>query len=211
VTRKIAYLLPLLLAGCHAGEVFVAGYGGPNIPSNEDALVLLPAPFPDSMVPLNTEGGATGGGRLGAWFSTGTAFEPGVALDVSHSSFDLDAGVPFEATAISFLAMARLGLLRSEARPHGLLQPYVALGPSIYLAEAAIPLLGLEDSDRTIALDFRAGLQVEAARFPAGAISLFAEYRLTRAVPEFNQGLIQVEVEALTHYALFGVALSFGR
>ena len=153
------------------------------------------------------------GGRLGYWFG----FFPylGVALDASYLTTDLDSDIDPETfddvdlrrVPLSGLAMLRLPLLPSPAVPRGHLEPYVAVGPTLFLSN--LDLDDLDDSHEDVGLDVRAGLNFRFTR----ALGIFAEYRLTYVEQEFKftrQGVRSVvETDPSTHHVLGGISLRF--
>jgi hypothetical protein len=153
------------------------------------------------------------GGRLGYWFG----FFPylGVALDASYLTTDLDSDLDIETfddvdlrrVPLSGLAMLRLPLLPSPAVPRGHLEPYVAVGPTLFLSN--LDLDDFDDTREDVGLDVRAGLNFRFTR----VLGIFAEYRLTYVEQEFKftrQGIRSVvETDPSTHHVLGGISLRF--
>jgi opacity protein-like surface antigen len=170
------------------------------------------------------------GGRVGYW-SESVPFV-GAGLDVFHfrpnvSRQNVDAvifGAPgtfaladvdLRVIGISFDLMLRWPLLKSADFPHGRLQPYASIGPTIFIVEA-------EDSTN-FAPPANATQTDTAVGFKAGAgttflftknIGLFAEYRFTQANPEFEfrttgLGRSSAETELNTHHVVVGATFRF--
>lgn len=154
----------------------------------------------------------TVGGRLGYWL--GLFPYVGVALDVSYYTSDLDfdtlgqllGNADLRRIPLSGLAMLRLPFLPSPAVPRGHLEPYVAVGPTLFLSHLS---LDNDDFQNDIGLDVRAGLNVRFTR----AIGIFAEYRLTYVEQEFTftrQGVRSVlQADPSTHHLEAGLSLRF--
>jgi len=117
----------------------------------------------------------TVGGRLGWWL--GKYF--GVGLDVFHFDSDLkNSSIAQSNLAIAFDLMARLPLLVNEEMPHGRLQPYVTVGPAIFVSNQKSP--GFTDGE-TASVGFKggAGLKFLFTKH----FGLFGEYRYTYFKP----------------------------
>lgn len=154
----------------------------------------------------------TVGGRLGYWL--GLFPYLGVALDVSYYTSELDfdtasqlfGNADLRRIPLSGLAMLRLPFLPSPIVPRGHLEPYVAAGPTLFLAH-----LDLDNDDlrQDVGLDVRAGLNVRLTH----TLGVFAEYRLTYVEQEFKftrQGVRSVvETDPSTHHVEAGLSLRF--
>ena len=78
----------------------------------------------------------TVGGRVGGWI--GKYF--GMGLDVFHFDTDLkNTSIEQRNLGLAFDLMARLPLLANEGMPHGRLQPYVTVGPAIFVSDQKSP------------------------------------------------------------------------
>lgn len=153
------------------------------------------------------------GGRLGYWLG----FLPflGVALDASYYTADLEslpnqeplANADLKRLPLSGLVLLRLPLFLSPGLPFGRLQPYVAAGPTVFLAN--LDLNALDESRADVGLDARVGLNVRFTR----TLGIFVEYRLTYVEQQFDftaDGVrSQVESDPSTHHILGGLSLRF--
>lgn len=210
--KRLILLGALGLVGC-AGrppQAFIDGYIGPCFPEDRD--VMLSGPGGEiHLNNLDTDAGVLGGGRMGAFKPVGVV-DLGAAIDVSTTTVDIE-DLEMDILPLSLLAMLRVPLLKSEDRPHGILQPYIALGPSILMANATLEVPGfgtLRDSDSEVVLDFRAGMAVELYRKGIFAVAPFIEYRLLNGMPEFEEWGSSVETEVTAHCLLVGLSLRFG-
>jgi opacity protein-like surface antigen len=174
------------------------------------------------------------GGRVGYWFETlplrGVNLNVGGALDISHFSPDIDTQVvttiepggpdvdtlfalDLSVTAISFDLMLRWPLLTSREFPKGQLQPYFAIGPTIFVASAEDTINfgppGQSESDTSIGVKLGFG----AAWLFLKNVAAVAEYRFTHFSPEFefrDGGLPRtVETDVDTHSFLVGASYRF--
>jgi hypothetical protein len=102
--------------------------------------------------------------------------------------------------------MLRLPLLPSPVVPRGHLEPYVAVGPTLFLSNLDF---GNDDFREDIGLDVRGGLNWRFTQ----TLGIFAEYRLTYVEQEFRftrQGVRSViESDPSTHHVLVGLSLRF--
>jgi opacity protein-like surface antigen len=172
------------------------------------------------------------GGRIGYWLESVPYL--GMALDASHFHADIDgqtvvvcsggpcapsipvAHLDFAITGISLDAMLRLPLWTSKEFPQGRLQPYLTVGPTIFIGRAEgpidsaqIPVHSRSDTDTAIGFQSSAGF---AWQFhPHWA--LFAEYRFTRFDSGFNFPVLGSKAteqrDVKTHRALFGISYRF--
>lgn len=156
--RRKLFLIPFLqlvwltIASIQASaEWFADLYVGPAITQNEDVRFKLLPPFSPKFTLNNMsfDTSVSFGGRFGHWFESFPYL--GLGLDVFHFSPDLssqrvhvcgpvgcftDPNIHFDlaATSISFDAMLRWPLLTSKDFPKGQLQPYLTIGPAIFIA-----------------------------------------------------------------------------
>jgi hypothetical protein len=145
--------------------------------------------------------------RLGYWL--GFARWLGVAVDGSFFEPDDDITI----IPISALLMLRFPLFQSDDIPGGVIQPYVAAGPGIFITrfKGRVPFID-ERVDETTAdpgLDARAGIAIQLA----SNLALFAEYRYTDVKPELDVTLggldIDAETRFRTHHLLGGLSFRF--
>lgn len=131
------------------------------------------------------------GGRAGYWFEGEPWF--GLAATVSYFQPDVrPKGVENADRAdltvipLSLLVMARASLLTSKEFSHGRLQPYVGVGPGLFISHVSGKLASGEpdfsDTSTDLGLDFRLGLAWEFAQH----FALFGEYAYTHVNPTFS-------------------------
>ncbi|MEM7232452.1 MAG: hypothetical protein AAF517_09775 [Planctomycetota bacterium] len=202
-------------------EAFIDVYGGFNVSGTSDFEHDDLAETAE----VESAGAGTIGARVGTYFTTKGWFEPGLALDISSVNFSVeDPGQPdidLDQTPISLLAMMRLPIARSARRPHGLAQPYVAVGPTLMLTDVEFPAMfagqPIETDDTnstTIGADLRVGLAADLTGRGGGllgdsfSIAGFLEYRATIAEPEFD-GRRSASLQTVLHHVLFGMSLRF--
>lgn len=154
------------------------------------------------------------GGRLGWW--TERASWLGMALDVSHLRPEEDGGagkdLETRLVPVSALFMARYPLLTSDAAPSGVLQPYVAVGPSFVFSQASFEIGDgrFEDRQYDLGVDGRAGLSVLFGE----RVGLFAEYRLLYFRADYGDTSLGSEAQAKVHHlsnsVVGGITVRFG-
>ncbi len=172
-----------------------------------------------------------GGIRGGYWFP----FELGpvnfgAGLDVSHFRPDISrqaalfcsrfcvSGVfddlDLSVWVIGFDAMFRFPLLKSQQFPKGQLQPYVTVGPAIFVAHAEdrrnFEPSNQTDTDTSVGVKVGAGVAWQFTKM----IAAFGEYRYTHFSPEFTfrddvLGSANLSTAVNTHYLLMGVSFRF--
>ncbi len=182
------------------------------------------------------------GGRVGYWFETrllrGVPLDIGGALDISHFSPDIDTQVvttidpggpgvstlsalDLSVTAISFDLMLRWPLMVSREFPKGQLQPYFAIGPAIFIADAEDSFIlasnfdppGQSETDASVGVKLSLG----AAWLFLKNVAVIGEYRFTHFSPEFEfrddvGGVpvpVTVETDVDTHSFLVGASYRF--
>ena len=205
--------IPTLLLGCTAPG-FVDVYGGAAFPSDGDQTI------DGTSGEVNFDDGFSAGGRGGAYFDVGWWVEPGVALDVGVTEFDTARDTDFTTVSITPLLMVRGKLGRSTTYPDGVLQPYGAIGPGIFITHQDSDFAGLAGSlglsgslDSTsvsLGPDLRVGV---AGPLWHRSLAAFVEYRLTHQSPDFDgqvAGLpFSIKVDWFTHHLLFGLSYRF--
>ena len=154
----------------------------------------------------------------------------GVGLDISHfapnvsrqtrtfcSRFcvsgefdDFDLSV----WTIGFDAMLRYPLLKSSQFPNGQLQPYLTIGPAIFVAHAEdsrnFEPSNQSNTDASVGVKLGAGV----AWLFTKNIAVFGEYRHTHFSPEFTfrddvLGSAKLSTDVNTHYVLVGASFRF--
>ena len=193
-----------------------------NSPTTGGQVTTLDVRFDKSFV---------GGARGGYWFPFELGpLNFGVGLDISHfrpdvsrqtrtfcSRFctsgifdDLDLSV----WTIGFDAMLRFPLLKSPQFPHGQLQPYITVGPAIFVAHAEdrrnFEPSNQDDTDASVGVKVGAGVAWQFTK----TIAMFGEYRYTHFSPEFTfrddvRGSATLSTDVNTHYLLVGASFRF--
>jgi opacity protein-like surface antigen len=108
--------------------------------------------------------------------------------------------VDFSITAVSFDLMLRWPMLVSTDFPHGRLQPYLTIGPGLYIQH-----LERFDTRTTHGLKVGGGVAWELTR----SIGLFAEYRYTHVRAALHSGKIKFRTHLSTHHFLSGISFRF--
>lgn len=153
---------------------------------------------------------ATGGLRLGYWLG----FFPwlGVAADASYFEPDVPSGGPdIYVIPVSPLLLGRVPIVKSEEYPYGRVQPFVGVGPGIFVSN--FDDVGYSDGEVSVGLDVHAGLKVLVAPW----FGLFAQYRYTSFEAEYTDEFfggpfpidLDTEIEYDTHHAAGGIAFHF--
>jgi opacity protein-like surface antigen len=193
-----------------------------KFPATGDQVTTLDVTFDNSFA---------GGIRGGYWlpFALGP-LNFGVGLDISHfapnvsqqtrtfcSRFcvsgefdDFDLSV----WTIGFDAMLRFPFLKSPQVPNGQLQPYLTIGPAIFVAHAEdsrnFEPSNQSDTDTSVGVKLGAGV----AWLFTKNIAVFGEYRYTHFSPEFTfrddvLSSANLSTDVNSHYVLVGVSFRF--
>ena len=254
IPRKVVIVLLSALAWLAVvpspvgAEWFADLFVGPAFTQSEN-VVVSQAGFKSRLKDVDFDNSVSFGGRGGYWFESTPYF--GLALDVSHfrpdigkqkatgcfsgaaagalgiigcfpgtQVFHIDLGV----TGISFDALLRWPLLTSKDFPKGQIQPYLTLGPTIFVAQAKdsrFPLSNFipgsqSETDTSVGVKVGAGI---AWQFHQN-IALFGEYRFTHFAPKFDTHNLSAtdfvsivssptKTDIDTHRVIFGVSLRF--
>lgn len=115
----------------------------------------------------------TAGGRVGGWFLKYF----GVGLDVFHFNSDpKNSALEQSNWGVGLDFMGRLPLLVNETMPNGRLQPYLTVGPAIFISTLDFPGFTTEEgSSRSVGFKGGAGLKF----LFTPNVGLFGEYRYT--------------------------------
>jgi hypothetical protein len=173
------------------------------------------------------------GGRAGYW----TEYV-GLGLDVFHFQPDIGShnftgsdpsGVIFgfpvtvtgsgrvdiNVTAITLDFLFRLPLLTSEAFPNGRLQPYLTVGPGLFITEVKAEIEGefngqpfsgsRNETDTSFGVQAGVGVAFSVHR----NVALFGEYRFTHFSPDVEVGGIKIETNLNTHHLIGGISFRF--
>ena len=193
----VAVLLPLTARA----EGFIELRVGGSFTDDNDVKLSVPG----ASVEFSTEyeDSLTGGGRAGYWFDSLPWL--GLAADVSYFAPDDDTGGPeYDVIPLSPLLMLRVPISTSQEFPNGRVQPFLGVGPGIFIAIADFGSGG-DDETVEVGADLHAGLNFQVTPL----ISLLAEYRFTYVEPEFHIQGVDVEPELATHHIGAGVGFHF--
>lgn len=211
----------LMIAAPASAEMFLDLYAGASFPGDPDFTIET-----NNGASRETERGssnttATGGLRVGYWFSEAGLPWLGIAGDISY--FEPEFTGPSDATLVkvkvrtvpmSPLLMLRLPLLQAPDYPAGQLQLYTGVGPGFFWTEQTTRFLNgvtekVSADTIEVGVDFRAGL---AWSFLPNWRA-FTEYRFTyySIKPEgrINAQRASVEADLDTHHILFGIGYDF--
>lgn len=117
-----------------------------------------------------------------------------------------------ETTALSVDLMLRLPLLRSPAAPQGRVQPYLAVGPPLFITTIT-PVRTRSfrnhdgDTDYSFGVKAAAGVAIQVYQ----SLAVFGEYRFTHVSPEVelrdaNLNRVTLRTDLDTHSALVGIS-----
>ena len=212
-----------------SAEWFADLFVGPAFTQSDDVVLKFPG-LTIRLKDVDFDTSASFGGRLGHWFESAPYL--GFALDVSHfrpqigrqTVTDCVTGIPcfsfslahmnLAVTGISFDALLRWPLLTSKEFPKGQLQPYLTIGPTIFVARIkdSSNLFPPNDSDTDTSVGVKAGAGM-AWQFHRN-VALFGEYRFTHFRPEFTLrdaflGNSRTKTDIDTHGVVFGVSFRF--
>jgi opacity protein-like surface antigen len=116
------------------------------------------------------------------------------------------------AIPLSLLVMARAPLMTSSDYPNGQLQPYIGVGPGLFIADLSPENEKLHaDTVVNVGLDARLGAVYEFRPH----LGVFGEYAFSYATPRFKvtseeaQGHETFDVDLTTHRLLAGLRYSF--
>jgi opacity protein-like surface antigen len=194
-------------------EPYVAAYAGFSLLSDTDLNADVSLPGAPTLNPVSStiqtirgvrlstdvDNSAIVGGKIGYWFD----FFPLVGAELDIYGFSPDINVPpqissgvaltvpfnfnVSVTAISFNLMGRYPLLKSPAFPRGRIQPYIGIGPGLFITsiEDLEPNTDFSLGSKTLAFG---GLQVIGGLkfFLLKKLSLFAEYKFTHFTADLS-------------------------
>jgi hypothetical protein len=216
--KFLSRCLSFAIAACLAfnvnlacGEWFADLYFGGCFSKN--AGLDVPSDSIQDALASEPDNSFTGGARFGRWFE-GMGWL-GLSLDFSY--FEPDIGkADLYAVPISPLLMFRLQLAPEDDLPHGTIQPYFAVGPSLLVSGIDLSLsdAGLSGgtySDQTtqIGVDLRLGSYVHLRKNWA----VLVECRYTYFKPEFKDNVqgsqVSIDPELETYYGQIGISYRF--
>jgi hypothetical protein len=220
----ITLFLLLLSPAALRAEPFWDFYGGAAFTEDEDVTATIQSfPFfgPTAVFTetreVSFDTSVVLGLRGGRWFP-GDYEWLGLAFDISYFQADADR-VDVDLVPLSALLMFRYPMLRSDAYPRGLLQPYAGIGFAAIIGYAEVDFRPFvpEKVDGLVSgfgPDFRLGMAWQAFE---GA-SLFTEDRHLRASLDndgydsdcfFSCDAEDFDIDIRTHHVLLGVRFSF--
>jgi len=222
----------LVVAAPASAEWFADLYVGGAFTEKHDVDTNFPATGAQvTTLDVTFDKSFAGGIRGGYWlpFDLGP-LNFGVGLDISHfapnvgrqtrtfcarfcvsdtfDDFDLSVWV------IGFDAMLRYPLLKKPEFPNGQLQPYLTVGPAIFVTHAEdtrnFEPSNQSDTDTSVGVKLGAGV----AWLFTKNIAIFGEYRYTHFSPEFTfrddvLGSAKLSTDVNTHYVLVGASFRF--
>ena len=211
-----------------SAEWFADLFVGPSFTQSEDVVYKTTTIGSIRDKDVNFKNVVSFGGRAGYWFESTPYI--GLAMDVSHFRPDIGdqfvtrcllgacfggtplAQIDLAVTGISFDALLRLPLLTSKEFPKGQLQPYLTIGPTIFISSIDINEPGFSppkhsDTDTSVGVKAGAGAAWQFHR----NVALFTEYRFTHFAPEFtmqevNLGKTRIKTDLNTHRVIFGIS-----
>jgi hypothetical protein len=223
-------VLPLAVAERATAQGFLDVYGGAAFTSNDELVTRIGGSSIHDDVEFDPS--AEIGIRGGMWFPDLPWL--GIASDLSYFKLDGPSsavhhsvgGVPVRTRdnvevdlfPISILLMLRTKLYMIPWGPRLGLQPYVGLGPGLFVSwvhDGAFTIgIGanqesIDETSYEVGLDSRVGLRLHLNR----SVSLFAEYRFTYYEPEFDDDVlgndVDVESQIATHHVIGGIGFQF--
>ena len=246
VVTALAVSVFLALTTSASAEWFADLYAGAAFTQKDDVILkgnplgvtLENVKFED----VKFDNSAVFGGRVGYWTDY-----VGLGLDAFHFQpdigsqnvtlsgtvsgpggvFALNANGPIphidiSVTAITLDFLFRLPLLKSDDFPNGRLQPYLVVGPGLFIAEVKGEINGevngqpvrLSGSETDTSFGIKAGLGVAFSVHKN--VALFGEYRFTHFSPDVEvSGIevsgIKVETNLNTHHLIGGISFRFSK
>ena len=226
----LAVIALLLAADRAAAQGYLDIYGGIAFTSDDELVTRVGGASLHDDVDFDPSGEV--GIRGGMWFPDLPWL--GIATDLSYLELDGPSsavehtvgGVPvrtrdnvdIDLFPISVLLMLRTKLFVLPFGPELGLQPYVGVGPGLFVSwvhdDAFRIGIGaaeesIDDTSYDLGLDTRAGLRLHLTRW----VSLFAEYRFTYYEPDFADDVLgnEVDIEAqfATHHVVGGLGFQF--
>ena len=201
----VVVLAVLALAPAASAEWFLDAYLGPAITTG--STLNFTVFNQDQEQNLGGRSSPVFGLRAGRWLDNVNWPWLGVAFDVSYFRPATDV----QTVPLSLLLMARYGFLKDDEFPGGRLQPYVGVGPGLFIsnADGAVGFQKVDDTSTDIGVDVRAGL---AFRIDANWAA-FTEYRFTHVSPSWRVevfgGKTDADTTFNTHHILLGVSYRF--
>lgn len=217
VVSSVFVVCMSVVAPMVSAEWFMNVYLGAAFTQDEEATLSTLGDSLTTDVSFDTT--VTFGGRYGHYFERlpwlGLAFDASLFMPNAEATLNnmfSSEKVDLTVVPLSFLVFLRApGILPTSEIPHGRLQPYLAMGPALFISDVEVDLQPESGSDTSldIGLDAPGGL---GWRFDRN-IGIFVEYRFTYISPEFEdtiQGVkVTAETDLMTHAALVGLSFRF--
>jgi hypothetical protein len=197
------------------GEVFSDLYVGAAVtkdsPYKVDGITQDPGVLCGAQ--CGTAKSPVGGLRIGYFFERFAWL--GVAGDISYfiQAWGIQSAYEITTIPISALVMFRAPLIKSPEYPNGRAQPYLAVGPSLFISTAELASgwaflgTGHVHSDTSVdpGLDARFGMRLVASDW----ISVVLEYRLTFVSPTWQVEGHRVETQLRTNHFIIGLGIHY--
>lgn len=236
VVTALAVLAFLAHATSASAEFFADLYAGAAFTQKADVTLkgnFLGIPLVEEKAEdVKFDNSMVFGGRVGYW--SGAAPYAGIGLDVFHFQPDsqnfvgsdpsgIVFGVPGSATgrfdinvtAITLNVLLRLPLFTSDDLPSGRLQPYLSVGPGLFITQAKGEIKGevsgqpfrasRSETDTSIGVQAGAGVAFSVHK----NVALFGEYRFTHLSPDVEVSGIKFETNLNTHHLIGGISFRF--
>jgi len=233
---SIAVCYTVFSASLVQAEFVAELYGGGSFTQNADVDITSNLGGPSiTLQGVKFNASWTAGGRLGYWFKeVGNLGAFGIGIDVFAFQPEADrqtaqlniggAGLgPFQIGSIKMSTIAigfdvlrfRLHLAKSDEFQQGRVQPYVSVGPALFITETSDENFSPANQSSTktsVGVKAGAGLNVHIAP----AWSLFGEYRFTHFNSEatftntfFGVSEITTRTDLNTHHVVGGISFHF--
>jgi len=159
---------------------------------------------PGPRVESEFDDSVTGGIRAGYWFDSLPWL--GLAADVSYFGPDPEiiSGADIEVIPLSPLLMGRVPIATSEEYPHGRIQPFIGVGPGVFISLVDLGP-GADDESVDVGFDLHAGLNFQVTP----VVSIFGEYRFTHFESDVDVQGFDIETELDTHHIAGGIGFHF--
>ena len=148
----------------------------------------------------------------GAFFSVIPFLDLGLQAGVGYyqPTVDTTAGfddLEFNMIPISVIGMARIPLFKSDRLPHGLIQPYVGIGPAFVVSYLEIDGGGLDASavGFDVGFDLRAGLNIQLTSL----LGIFVQYKRLEVDTTLTDSSNDLDIDFKTDHITAGLGFHF--
>lgn len=205
----------LIVSGNARAEVFSDLFLGAAI-TEDSTYTVNGVPITPSILCLSDCSSAAspaGGLRVGYWIDS----LPWLGIAGDFSVFVPAWGIesPYEVTAYPLTALValRAPLVKREGYPNGRVQPYLAVGPGLFISTGelseGLAFLGTgrtsSDTDVAVGADLHAGVELLASDW----IGVFLEYRYTYFAPSYSIAGDDVSTDFSTHHINLGIGIHY--